>query len=121
MTTTEQRSAALDAANQIRIQRAIMRLRIGAGEIKASRVLDEFPECIHGASVYHFLGYIPKKIGGKKRNDARASATVFWLIRKAAVPGHKGLGQLTPAQLERLTRVVREYEESRHPAERGLA
>jgi hypothetical protein len=119
-TIVEQRSAALDLANQIRIDRAKLRLRIGAGEVSATVVLEEFPACIGGAGVFQFLCYLPKTIGGKRSIDGRTGAKAFVLLRKANAPGHKRLDQLTPAQFERLTRVVREYEESKHPSERRL-
>jgi hypothetical protein len=118
-TIMEQRSAALDRANQIRIDRAKLRLRIGAGEVSATVVLEEFPVCIGGAGVFQFLCYLPKTIGGKRSTDGRNCAKAFVLLRKANAPGHKRLDQLTPNQLERLTRVVRDHEEGRHPAAKG--
>lgn len=117
----EQRAAALDAANQIRIDRAKLRLRIGAREISAARVLEDMPECMRGAGVFQFLCYLPKTTHGKRSGDVRGSATAFALLRKANVLGHRRLSDLTPGGLERLTRVVREYENGKHPAERGLA
>lgn len=108
---------ALELANQVRIDRKELRLRIKAGEESASRVLEQMPACMKGCGVYTFLTYLPLVGKGKAEMGSRA----FTMIRKARAPGHKRLDQLTPLQLERLTRVVREYEESRHPAERGLA
>lgn len=120
-TIAAQRAAALDAANQVRIQRAVLRTRIKAGEIRASRVLHDWPRCIHGCGVYTFLTYMPS-IGKHRRHvDYEGGAKAFQMLRKANAPGHKRLDQLTPAQMERLARVVRDHEDAKHPAERGIA
>lgn len=124
MTPAEQRAAALDAANQVRIDRAKLRLRIGAGEVTASAVLAEMPACIRGTSAYTYLTYV-KAVGSRQRADAESTAKAFVLLRRANCiqVGHKRLDALTPGQIERLTRVVAEYEgqrENRHPADRGL-
>lgn len=120
MTPAEQRAAALDAANQIRIDRAKLRLRIKAGDVQASRILEEMPECIRGAAVFHFLTYMPD-IGKASSNGSRSASKAFAMLRKTQVPGHKRLDQLTPAQHARLFAAVLEREEKRHPAERNLS
>ncbi len=125
MTTAEQRAAALDAANQIRTDRARVRRQIGEGLVPANRVLAEWPECIHGASAFTFLTFM-RYVGSRRRSDAESSGKAFVLLRRANCiqVGHKRLDQLTPAQLARLERVVRDYEnqrDNRHPAERGIA
>jgi hypothetical protein len=114
-TIEEQRAAALDAANQVRVDRAKLRQRIKAGEVTASSVLEDMPDCVRGAAAFHFLTYIPD-IDYRRRSASRA----FTLLRKAQAPGHKRLDQLTPGQLARLLGAVREFEQRKHPAERGM-
>jgi hypothetical protein len=116
----EQAIQALDHANKVRIERAKLRLRISAGEIPASRVLADLPECMKGCGAYQFLTFIPY-VGRAGRRDSAPKAFVLLRKANAASAGHKRLDQLTPGQLERLTRVVRDYEDARHPAERGIA
>lgn len=108
-----------DVANQARIDRAELRLRIGAGEVRASSVLADMPDCIKGCGAYTFLTFLPQE---GKRTGAHSSRA-FVLLRKSNTTsaGHRRLDQLTAGQLDRLTRVVRDYEDNRHPAERGLA
>jgi hypothetical protein len=112
--------AALDYANKIRLERAKLRLRINANEIPASRILADLPECMKGCGVLQFLTFLPY-VGSKAR--AGSTSKAFVLLRKASATqiGHKRLDCITPGQLERLTRVVRDYEDNRHPAERGIA
>jgi hypothetical protein len=116
--------AALDLANQVRVDRAKLRLKIGAGEVRASAVLAGMPDCIRGCGAYTFLTYIRSVSSRPRRTETAESVSkAFVLLRRAKCieVGHKRLDQLTPGQLERLTRVVRDYEDNRHPAERGLA
>jgi hypothetical protein len=117
--TAEQAIASLELANRIRIERAKLRLRISASGIPASRVLEDMPECMRGCGVFQFLTFIPY-VG--RRTAAGSTSKAFVLLRKANATqvGHKRLDQLTTGQLERLTRVVRDYEDNRHPAEKGL-
>jgi hypothetical protein len=107
---------AVDHLSQLRLDLAKLRLRIRAGEIKASRALEAYPECLEGCAVYHFCTFLPD-LGSGKRFASRA----FTLMRKARVPGHKSLGQLTVEQRASLARVLQEYEQRQHPSERGLA
>lgn len=120
MTPAEQRAAALDAANQVRKDRSKLGSRIKSGDARASRVLADMPDCIKGCGVFTFLCYLPA-VGRNRPDPTRGTSRAFVLLRKANCPGHKRIDQLTPGQIERLTRVVAEYETSRHPAERGLA
>ena len=101
----------MTTAEQIRADRDELRDAIGAGEITAAEVMADWRLCIHGCGAYVFLSYID------------GPQLAFVLLRRANCiqVGHKRLDQLTPRQRERLTRVVRDYEQGRHPAERGIS
>ncbi len=126
---TDQRAAALDAANQVRIDRAKFKLRVSAGEVAAWKVVEDPPPFLLTTTVFDYLTWMPG-IG-----QSRGSAA-FKLLRKARVESHLRIGALTPNQRARLSETLHDYAHPRtgrdfkrpirsavrgdkHPAEKG--
>lgn len=104
----DQKMAALDAANQIRIERAKLRLRVSAGEVSARRILDVTPPCAERVEVNAFVRWLPM--------TGRARA--LQIVRRAGVPGHRQICELTDHQRASLLAAI---ESGSHPSELGIS
>ncbi len=96
---TEQRMAALDLANEIRIERAKLKLRVKAGEVQPWRLILDPPACITGVDSFAFCSWLPR--------TARQRTTT--VLRKAGVPSHRLVGSLTQNQRERLSSAIHDH------------
>lgn len=103
MSTTDQRLSALEIANQVRLDRAKIKLRIGAGEIQAWRVILDPPECVHSVDCFVFCNWLPRH--GRVRTTT--------LLSRAGVRSSKLVGNLTPMQRQRLSDVLFDYAHAR--------
>lgn len=107
MNVTDQRAAALEVANQTRIERSDLRKRVGAGEVTARRLLEVTPIAAENVEVFAFLLWLP--LTGRTR--------ALKIQRRAKVPGHRRLVELTDHQRAALVAAI---EAGTHPSERGL-
>lgn len=99
MTTVEQRMSALDLANQVRLERAKIKLRIGSGDLQAWRVILDPPACLNGVDCFTFVSWLPRS--GPVRTTT--------LTRRAKVDSRRSVGSLIPEQRERLSQVLHDY------------
>ena len=95
--TTQQRSdpqrlTALEQANQIRSQRAVLKRQIRTGQTKIQDVLAEPPKCTESAKVTDLLMAVPG-IGRKKLTR---------ILNAAGVSAAKRVGGLTARQVREL-------------------
>lgn len=56
----DQRTAALQKANTVRVERKKLKRRIAVGEVDARELLAQPPDVIHTAKVIEFLTWCPK-------------------------------------------------------------
>lgn len=99
MTTNEQRMAALTIANQVRLDRAKLKMRMAAGEVKPWLIIADPPACIHGIDCFAFVSWMPRQ--------GRVRATT--LLTRAGIRSSKLVGNLTPMQRERLSAVLFDF------------
>lgn len=108
MNVTDQRAAALDAANKIRVDRAKLHRQVSAGEVSARRILEVTPPSAEKVEVFSFLHWLP--MTGRRR--------ALQIMRRAGVPGYRQLAELTDDQRASLLGAI---ESGTHPAERNLS
>lgn len=101
MTTLDQRMAALDSGNRIRVRRAEVRREIASLPLVESRrraaevLVDPEPAC-EGMTAWHLL-ICCRRMGPKK---------VTSILVRAGVPQHKRLSEMTDRQRDRLRALV---------------
>lgn len=101
MSVVDQRAAALERANLVRVERAKLRRRVQAGEISAAKLLAEGAPEIACLEVFDFVRWLPKV------NRVRAAR----MLRGSGLPDRRRLEHLTVRQHDVLLDIVAHAEQ----------